>query len=132
MKAWLASAAAVDFGLCSALAAGLCFVTLLLANAYQRRWGDLGDFALAMTTAGSTVMGIKVMLLTLVLEPANLGALADERAVFHIGGALATAISLRECVRSWSRAAGFPDRSGDNRRAARRLNLHCARPTGEP
>lgn len=107
LKELLVSVASGDFGTYAAVAALVCVVGILAGNAYNKKWGDLGDVVMAMLAAAGFISGLKIVVLTFAIDPKQLGALSDDRAALLIGGAATTVLALKEGLEKAKKAAGF-------------------------
>ncbi|HEX7682729.1 MAG TPA: hypothetical protein VF446_04210 [Trinickia sp.] len=105
MRELLLSVASVDFGTYGTALATLTLLSILVCNAYKKKWGDIGEMIMAMLAAAGAVSGLKIVLLTYVVEASKLGALADDRAALFIGGAATFVLSLKEGAEKWKSAA---------------------------
>jgi hypothetical protein len=98
MKDWSLSVADVDFGGLATWSALICALSAGVVGACNRRWPEIGELVTVMLAATGTVSGMKIVILTMMIEPIRLGALAEDKAALVVGGAVTTILSLREGV----------------------------------
>jgi hypothetical protein len=80
MKEWSLSVADVDFGGLATWFALLCALSVGVVGACNRRWPEVSELATVMLAAAGAVSGLKIVILTMTMEPIRLGALADDKA----------------------------------------------------
>lgn len=96
-----------DFGTNASVFVIIVVLSALLVAGWRRRPVKIDDIVYLVFGSGSSISGVKILVLTLTLTPKQLGPLGDDKPTLLLGGIAAVAVATREAFLNWRKVSGL-------------------------
>jgi hypothetical protein len=107
MSEWVDTVFREDFGTNASIFVMILVATGLIVAGCKRRAVKIEDIVLLVFGSAGSISGLKILVLTLTLKPAQLGPLGDDKPTLLLGGIAAIAVAAREAFLNWRKVSGI-------------------------